>query len=182
MLLHRVILFDDTAADGEAGSPTYLHRPQGASRWDNPAQYDAWYFSTSSEGAVGETFGNLAQWGSEMFAHPSGLRRAIATYSIPDSLATFDFDDPANLLAIGMRPSQVVTRNTPYTQSRAAALFEEHRWAGVRWWSFHRPSWSNVMLWAAPGEAPARVESVAPLDLASPAVVDAARSLVRPLP
>lgn len=182
MLLHRVILFDANAAAGEPGSASYLHRPQGASRWDNSERYDAWYFSTSAEGAVGETFGNLAQWGAEMFAHPTGLHRAMATYSISDSLAIFDLDDAANLLAIGMRPSQVVLRNAPYTQRRAAELHSEGRWAGLRWWSFHRPVWSNVMLWSRPGEPPAGVESIEPLELASPSVRDAARALARPLP
>lgn len=41
MLLHRVFLHDPAAAPGMSGHATYLHRPQGASRWDNPSLYDA---------------------------------------------------------------------------------------------------------------------------------------------
>lgn len=183
MLLYRVFLHAPSAAPGESGSATYVHRPQGASRWDNPSRYDSWYFSTSPEGAVGETFGNLAQWTDEMFEHPSGLRRALAAFSVSDAVPLFDFDDASNLLAIGMRPSHVVVRNAPYTQGRAASLFDERKWAGVQWWSFHRPAWTNVMLWAAPtSEAPARLESVDALTLSTPAVVDASRALSRPLP
>ena len=60
MLLHRVFLHDPGAAPGKSGHATYLHKPQGAGRWDNPALYDAWYLSPAAEGAVGETLGNLA--------------------------------------------------------------------------------------------------------------------------
>ncbi|WP_425845520.1 RES family NAD+ phosphorylase [Agrococcus sp. TSP3-2-1] len=182
MLLHRVIPYAPDAAAGQSGSAMYVHRPQGASRWDNPELYDAWYFSTSAEGAVGETFGNLAAWTPEMLEHPAGLRRALATFSVPDDLPIFDFDDASNLARIAMRPSQVVIRNAPYTQGKAAALFDEGGWAGVGWWSFHRPSWSNVMLWSTDRTPPAALESVEPLDLASPALRDAARALTRPLP
>jgi hypothetical protein len=41
MLLYRVFLHDPGAAEGHSGSATYLHRPQGDSRWDNPTLYDA---------------------------------------------------------------------------------------------------------------------------------------------
>lgn len=181
MLLHRVVIHDLAAAAGRPGSATSLHRPQGASRWDNPELYDAWYFSTSAEGAVGETFGNLASWTAEMLEHPTGLRRALAIFSVPDDLPIFDFDDASNLTAIAMRPSQVVIRNAPYTQGKAAELFEAGTWAGVGWWSSHRPSWSNVTLWSPDRTPPAALESVEPLGLSSPAVRDAARALDRPL-
>ena len=71
----------------------------------------------------------------------------------------------------------------------AAALFAEthhdgrRRWAGVSWWSYHRPSWRNVMLWATPAEpAPLTLQSVQPLTLSSIAVIEAARALSKPLP
>lgn len=88
-----------------------------------------------------------------MLEHQTGLRRALATFSVPDNLSLFDFDDAFSLLEIGMRPSQVVIRNKAYTQGKSAALFaEQHhgeqKWAGVKWWSFHRPTWTNVMLWS----------------------------------
>lgn len=189
MLLHRVFVYDPTAARGESGHPTYLHRPQGASRWDNPSLYDAWYLSPAAEGAVGETFGNLATWSADMFKHSTGMRRALATFSVPDDLSIFDFDDATNLQYVGMRPSQVVIRNKAFTQGKAASLFAEahhdgsRRWAGVSWWSFHRPSWRNVMVWGTASDpAPLTLETVQVLSMSSSAVIEAARALFRPIP
>lgn len=190
MLLYRVFLSDDTAREGESGSATYLHRPQGKGRWDNDHLYGAWYFATSAEGAIGETFGNYPQWTSGMFDPlPTGLRRALAVFSAPDDLSISDFDDPPRLQQLNMRPSQVVIRNSAYTQGKAADVFNERRangarmWAGLRWWSFHRPFWTNLMLWQAPGEdEPMHLEDVQELSLTHTAVIEAARTLVRPLP
>lgn len=189
MLLHRVFLFDPAAAPGKSGHATYLHRPQGASRWDYPSLYDAWYLAVAPEGAVGETFGNLATWSAGMLTHPSGLQRALATFACDDDLPIFDFDDAANLQHLGMRPSQVVIRNKPFTQDKARALFSEtdhdgrRRWAGVSWWSFHRPSWRNIMLWGTSSEpAPLTLQNVEVLSLASVSVVEAARALNMPIP
>lgn len=188
MLLHRVFLCDPTAARGKSGHATYLHRPQGAGRWDNPSLYDAWYLSSAAEGAVGETFGNLVSWSANMFEHPSGMHRALATFSVPDDLSIFDFDDSTNLQRLGMRPSQVVIRNKSFTQSKAADLFAEtrhdrsRRWSGVSWWSYHRPSWRNVMLWdTADAPVPLTLKDVQPLDLTSMAVIEAARALSKPI-
>jgi len=188
MLLHRVFLHDPSAAPGQSGHATYLHKPQGAIRWDNPSLYDAWYLAAAAEGAVGETFGNLATWSTDMLEHPTGLQRAIATFSTPDDLSLFDFDDAGNLQRVGMRPSQVVIRNKAFTQGKAAALFAEtqddgdRRWAGVSWWSFHRPTWRNVMLWGTSARpAPLSLQNVETLTLASTGVVEAARALTRPL-
>jgi RES domain-containing protein len=185
MLLYRVFLHSSAAEPGVSGSATYLHTPQGAGRWDNPHLYSAWYLSTSAEGAIGETFGNLHQWSEAMLQHPSGLRRALATFSLPDDLSLFDLDDPTALLDIGMRPSQVVARNPAYTQKKAAAVFAERghvgqRWAGLRWWSFHRPTWTNVALWTTPSSpTQLRLEAVDELSLEAPAMLEASRALAR---
>lgn len=189
MLLYRVFLHDKGALPGKSGHATYLHKPQGASRWDNPHLYEAWYLSPVAEGAIGEAFGNIPIWTEDMLEHPTGLRRSLATFSAPDDLSLFDFDDAANLQRVGMRPSQVVIRNKAFTQGKAAALFGERhhdgssRWAGVRWWSFHRPTWSNVMLWAtASAPVPLTLQAVEELELTAISVVEAARVLQRPLP
>lgn len=189
MLLYRVFPHDPAAASGASGHATYLHKPQGGSRWDNPALYDAWYLSQAAEGAAGETFGNLASWSADMLEHPSGLHRALATFSVVDDLSIFDFDDATNLKRLGMRPTQVVIRNKSFTQAKAADLFAEtesdgsRRWAGVSWWSYHRPSWRNVMLWGTSTEpAPLTLHSVDPLALTSTPIVEAARALNKPLP
>ena len=189
MLLYRVYLRDPSARAGASGHPTYLHKPQGSGRWDNPSLYDAWYLSSSAEGAVGESFGNIPVWTDDMLEHPTGLRRTLATFSAPDDLSVFDFDDASNLARIGMRPSQVVTRNKGLTQGRAAELFSEpgpegsRRWAALRWWSFHRPTWANLILWGTASEpAPLTLADVEYLDLSSTSVVEAAKALHRPLP
>ncbi len=123
-----------------------------------------------------------------MLEHPTGLRRALATFSAPDDLSVFDFDDPTNLLRVGMRPSQVVIRNKGFTQGKAAEVFRQQdadgsrKWDALRWWSFHRPTWTNLMLWAIAGESvPITLEDVQALDLASTPLAEAAKGLHRPL-
>lgn len=190
MLVYRVFFYDPSAKAGHSGHPQHLHRPQGKGRWDNPDLYDSWYLARSPEGAIGESFGNLERWSSAMFdTGTPGLRRALATFSVPDELAVFDFDDATNLRSIGMRPSEVVIRNTPVTQRRAAAVFGElgpdgsRRWQALQWWSYQHPRWTNLMLWStAEAPAPISLASVDPLALDSPAVVEAAEVLRRPLP
>lgn len=190
MLLYRVFLHDPAARPGANGHASFLYRPQGAGRWDNPGLYDAWYLSREPEGAVGETFGNIPDWTPSMLQHPDGrLHRALATFSVPDDIPVFDFDDPANLVRLGMRPSRVVVRNKAFTQGKAALVFAERddagkrRWAGLGWWSFHRPTWDNIMLWHVPGDAfPLTVMDVAMLTMSSPALIEAARALNRPIP
>lgn len=189
MLVYRVCFYDPTAKKGKSGHPEYLHKPQGKSRWDNPDLYDSWYVAMSPEGAIGETFGNLERWTPRMFETGTrGLRRALATFSVPDDLAVFDFDNATNLESIGMRPSEVVIRNTPATQRRAAALFNERnpngsrRWAALQWWSYHYPRWTNLFLWSTATEAaPLTFRRIDDLDLTSPEIVEAAEALRRPL-
>jgi hypothetical protein len=191
VLLYRIVPHHPSAKRGAPGHPEYLHRPQGAGRWDNPAEFDVWYFSTSASGAVAEMFGNLGDWVDEMFDVPflPAGRRALATFSVPDDLNILDLDDAATLLEVGLRPTQVVTRNSGFTQpfalraSRTLLSSGKRRWRGIRWWSFHRPHWTNVALWSSPGDpAPATLRRIDPLDISSPAVLDAAASLARVLP
>lgn len=98
---------------------------------------------------VCETFGNLDTWRPGMF--DTEYRRALAIFRLDDDARIFDFDDAANLVQIGMRPSEVVIRNTRATQRRAAALFEGGSWDGVSWWSYHHPAWTNYAVWNAQG-------------------------------
>lgn len=189
MLVYRVFFYDPSAKSGASGHPLYLHRPQGSGRWDNPDLYDSWYLAKSPEGAIGESFGNLARWTPGMFTTGTvGVNRALATFSMPDDLAVFNFDDASNLLSIGMRPSEVVIRNKAATQRRAAALFGEtdsaggRRWQALQWWSYHHPQWANLALWSTPtSPAPLTLKAVEPLTLHAPAVVEASEILKRPL-
>ena len=186
MLLYRVFPHLPGAGAGEPGDPMYLHWPQGRGRLDNPAHFDTWYFGLTPETAVGETFGDLAEWRAGMFAFPAlaGARRALGVFEIPDDACVLDLDDAKALLERGMRPTQVVSRNRAVSQGWALSIFNEtgasggRRWEGVRWWSFQRPHWTVVALWVPLGERPAHpCVRVDPLDLTHPAVVSAARSL-----
>ena len=190
MLLYRVYANATGAVPGGPGSAQYLHHPQGTGRWDNPNLYDTWYLSTSPEGALAETFGNLPEWSAAMFEVPyfPGGRRALATFSVPDDLSILNLDDAQTLLERGMRPTQVVIRNPSYTQAQAATAFGQRNaagvraWAGISWWSYHRPFLTNVALWSSP-TTPARLTLVNEdrLSLITPAVVEAARVMGRPL-
>lgn len=187
MLLYRVFAYLASAPAREPGHPSYVHRPQGRGRLDNPAGYDCWYLSEQEAGAVAEVFADLLRWTDDMFAAPylPGAARALGTYEIADDAALLDLDDARNLLARGLRPTQVIERNRSATQAWALDIYNERQagtgarlWAGVRWWSYHRPEWRVMGIW---GVTPTSVR-VDALALTHPAVVDAARVLAKPLP
>lgn len=188
MELYRVFPYKSSARSGEPGHPNYLFRGQTAGRWDNSHAYLAWYLSRTAAGAIGETFGNLAHWSLSMFDTPyvPGARRALAVFNVPDALPLLDLDDPAELVKRSVRPSQIVRRNIGFTQPFALSAFREQnpdgsrRWAGLTWWSFHRPIWTNAALWATDTEpSPLALQRVEQLDLDHPAIVDASAELVR---
>ena len=186
MLLYRVFGYLPSAKQGEPGHPRHVNRPQIHGRLDNPTEYDCWYLARDMAGAVGEAFGNQGVWTESMFPAPwlPGGRRALGVFEVPDDIAVLDLDDAQNLADRGLRPTQVVIRNLPVTQGWALRIFQEttadgaRKWDGVKWWSFQRPQWEVYGLWNG---APVCVD-VQPLDLAHPAVVDAAKTLARPLP
>ncbi|WP_354697476.1 hypothetical protein DSM112329_03106 [Paraconexibacter sp. AEG42_29] len=179
MLLYRVFPHRPAARPGTPGHPSYVHPVQGKGRWDNPQHYLAWYVASDQASAVGEVFAHLATWREEMFEFPHvpGSRRALGVYRLPDDLPYVDLDDAQTLVDRGMRPSQVIERNRPYTQDKALEIYREQRWSGLRWWSFHRPQWRVWCLWDV---APV-VEEVQRLDIAHVAVRDAAGALARPV-
>jgi hypothetical protein len=178
LLLYRVFPYLPSALEGEAGHPLYVHPNQGAGRFDNPALYLAWYVSSEPSSAVGEVFASLTHWSEAMFDFPliPDSRRALATYRLQDDLPYVDLDDPQRLVELGVRPSQVVQRNRPYTQALAARIYAMADYNGIRWWSFHRPSWRVWCLW----EIVPSVETVDELTLDHPAVKEAAENLAKP--
>ena len=188
MLVYRVFPYLATARPGAPGHPLYLHRPQGQGRLDNPRHYDTWYFATTPEAAVGETFADLTIWSDDMFEFPKvpGARRALGTFEIDDGTPVLDLDDARALYERRLRPTQVIARNRAVTQSWALDVYDERddrggrRWAGIRWWSFQRPHWTVIALWYPPGEPSAhQVVGVEELDVTHIAVRDAARSLAK---
>lgn len=177
MLLYRVFPYLDSAKPGEPGHPRYVHPAQGKGRWDNASAYLAWYLASERTSAVAEVFANLTNWRDAMFPFPqiAGARRALGVYRLPDDLPYVDLDDPQILVDRGMRPSQVIERNRPYTQGKALEIFNEKRWNGIRWWSFHRPESRVWCLW----EIDPVCETVEALDLSHVAVRDAAAALAK---
>ena len=136
MLLYRVFPYLDSAKAGEAGHPLYVHPAQGKDRWDNPSAYLAWYMASERNSAVAAVFAQLSMWRDTMFPFPQipGSRRALGIYRLPDELPYVDL--PQTFVDRGMRPSQVVERNRPYTQGKALEIYNEKRWNAIRWWSF----------------------------------------------
>ena len=185
MLAYRVFPYIPGTADGLPGSPSYLHKPQGSGRLDNPAHYAVWYLASEESGAIGETFGDLPEWTDAMFIYPDlqGGRRALGTYHLPDDVPLLDLDDAKVLLQRGLRPTQVIERNRSATQKWALSIFDErgHQgvrlWAGVRWWSYRSPSWRILGVW---GATPTCVH-VANLTTTHPAIEDAATVLSKTL-
>ncbi|MEU2005197.1 RES family NAD+ phosphorylase [Rhodococcus sp. NPDC019627] len=182
MLVYRIFPFLSAAVPGEPGHPLYEHRPQRGGRVDHP-DYHVWYLSRLAEAACGESFGNLARWEASMLEFPllPGSRRALGVFELPDDLRILDLDGPAQLVRLGLRPTQVVTRNLTATQGWGHRIWSEtephtggRAWQAVSWWSYHRPQWSVLASWLRP--ALVRVE---PLNLEHPAILDSAKALQR---
>ncbi len=129
--------------------------------------------------AVGEVFANVATWRDEMFPFPQipGAQRALGVYRLADDVPYVDLDDAQTLVERKMRPSQVIAHNRPYTQGKALEVYQEKKWNGIRWWSFHRPQWRVWCLWDIDPEC----EEVQDLDVSHVAVRDVASTLAKPI-
>jgi hypothetical protein len=103
-----------------------------------------------------------------------GRPLALASLELEDGATVVDLDDPATLIATGLRPSLVATRRRTTTQGQAAEVYGSHPTAvAIRWWSTLESSWINWTLFdrAAPGLA---VGEVTELTVADPVVAEAA--------
>lgn len=191
--LYRVTWVDDgweTLDSSQLFHPLYVPIDrQGQGRFDNPHLYAALYVSTSAQGAVGETFGNLSRWPSaEIEREKDGRLRCLVRYELPDDAIIRDLDDPLVLTELGIRPSDVVRRNRDHTQEVANTVWQTHAATEVRgfsWWSYWRPEWTMVVLWSdglgRPYFPSLEVTQVDPLTIAHPAVQVAADVLPREL-
>jgi hypothetical protein len=68
--------------------------------------------------------------------------RAIARYRLAEDAHICNLDDPGQLLALGLRPSDVVSRDYTRCRQWARHIYETRRyeqggWVGVRWWSYY---------------------------------------------
>jgi hypothetical protein len=80
------------------------------------------------------------------------------------------------LAALGLHPSDVVSRDYTRTRQWAGRLFRDGRWAGVSWWSYYDPRWASFGLWRMDVLSLAGVRV---LRLDDAAVVEAARTIAR---
>jgi len=178
--LYRVCPFRADATAEQPGHPLFVPHPKGAGRIDSPASYSVLYLSSAPGGAVAEAFGSLPRWTAAMFDTPSLVRgsRALATYDLADPSGVLDLDDPDALKRLGLRPSDIVTRDRLVTQRWALAAYREHRWIGVRWWSYYDPRWHSYGLWDI---SSLRLTGTEILGLGHAAIVEAAGVLGRPL-
>ncbi len=120
-----------------------------------------------------------------MFDFPAvpGARKTLGVYELPDDLRICDLDDPHRLVELGLRPTQIVTRNLAVTSEWAHRIWSQRspaigdrKWQAVQWWSFHRPNWTVIASWERP-----KLVELEHLKLNHPAVVASAKSLNRPL-
>jgi hypothetical protein len=154
-------------------------RPSGRGRVDSPGLYDVLYLSSAAAGAIAEAFGRLVPWTASMLRVPAmpNADRAIARFELAEGAHVLDLDDVDSLRELGIRPSDVVTRDREVTQAWALRAFRLKRWIGVRWWSYYDPRWYAYGLW---DRRQLTVNGVEPLSLDHPAVVEAATVLRRP--
>lgn len=181
MKLYRVLPFRPDATDRQPGHPLFVPIPSGAGRVDSPGNYSVLYLSNAPAGAAAEAFGGIPLWTAAMFRTPSLERgsRALASYELPDGASVLDLDDADALKRLHLRPSDVVTRDRAVTQRWALAAYQEGRWIGVRWWSYHDPKWYSYGLWDHRQLSLMQVDA---LTIRHPALVEAAAVLQRVLP
>jgi hypothetical protein len=178
IFVYRVLPFLASASHEDPGGALHVP-PQGAGRLDAPDRYSVLYVSDAAAGAIAETFGRFPEWAPAMLAGSPALPgsvRALATYRLTTETRVCDLDDPAQLLARNLRPSDVVSREYSRTRGWARRVHGERRWIGVRWWSYYDARWASMGLWDVGGLA---LDTVRPLRLDDPALVEASRIIVR---
>jgi hypothetical protein len=178
VILYRVFPFLASAATDEPGGALYVP-PQGSGRIGNPHLYSVLYLSNVAAGAIAEAFGRFPEWTAAILGGSPSLPRsvrAIAHYRLPDDARICNLDDPEQLRELGLRPSEVVSRDYASTQAWARRIYERGTWIGVRWWSYYEPQWASIGLWDIRALA---LEEVRPLRLDHPEMIEASRTIVR---
>jgi hypothetical protein len=178
LLLYRVFPYQEGGDPHQPGGTLYMPL-QGNGRADNPDHYSVFYAGDSEAGAIAEAFGRFPEWTESMLTASlslPGSHRALATFSLPAATSICNLDDPAQLIELSLRPSQVVTRDYRTSQDWALEIFERQRWNGVKWWSYYDPRWYSYALWDYADLAPS---SIRPIYLNDPALAEAADVLTR---
>lgn len=150
MYLYRVFPCSESASIGEPGHPLYRPPRQQFGRIDNSDKYATLYASDSASGAIAERFAPHLRWSDTLFSKFStrvGEYMALATIEASDSLRLCDMDNAGRLLALRLRPSQVVSKRLSETQAWALATYERSEFDGISWWSYHDSRWTTIGLW-----------------------------------
>ncbi len=178
--LYRVFPFLITANEDEPGGGRYVPA-QGGGRLDNPSIYSVLYLSDAAAGAIAEAFGRFPEWTAALLrGSPSlpGSTRALARYKLADEEAVCNLDDARLLLELGLRPSEVVTRDYVHSRGWSMRIYDQRRWSGIRWWSYYDPRWASFGLWNI---GRLSLEEISVLRLDNPALLEASRTIVRPV-
>lgn len=155
---------------------------QGAGRFDLPKLAVTLYAAETPAAAVGETFASEPVWSDDMlWSGYTRRRRHLVEYEHTGPVV--ELDDAAFLAARGYRPSDIVARNRSRSHEIALELWLDEVRA-LRWWSYHRPEWRVLSMWAAvddprPWDGVIDVVSSSELSVDHPAVVVAAEVLRR---
>lgn len=177
-VLHRVFPYVANAAASEPGGALYVPS-QGGGRVDNPGIYSVLYLSDSPAGAIAEAFGRFPEWTEAILEGPPSLpgsARALARFDLPDDVPVCNLDDPALLQTLGLRPSDIVSRDYARSRAWARTIYEQGKWPGVRWWSYYDSQWASFGLWNI---SRLRLKKVKLLRLDEPAFVEASRTIAR---
>ena len=180
MKLWRTLPFDRRAEAGGPGGPLWFPREQqGYGRHDNPDLYGCLYVAEDAVSAVAEplaAFRGTGALAASMLVH-LGRPLALAELDLPDDAFAIDLDDPTVLVARGLRPSEVATRDRTVTQETAASLYRaDDEAVGLRWWSTLESSWINWTLFDRAADVLA-LAAVAELRVDDSVVRDAAAAL-----
>jgi hypothetical protein len=167
LALYRVFPWDAAASAGEPFSPEFVPAQQGSGRFDLPDGL-VLYLGESPEHAVAEVLqgfrGRAFRSGMlRRFDHPL----AVVEIRLPDDVANqlVNLDDPAQLVRLALRPSDVASDDRRRTTAIASAIHDQGA-TGLRWWSKLSGDWHTVVLF------PARVP-VAQLTHGAPEVLSA---------
>ena len=181
--LWRVFPWDPDAAEGERFSAAFVPGGQGRYRFDLPGNArGVLYLAETEEHAVAETiqaYRNSPQPLTDDDLSAWGHRYALVSVSLARDLwpRIEDLCEPEALTGLGITADRPAYRDRRVTQQIAATLHERQR-AGLRWWSAFRGEWHTLVLFRdrIPEDA-VTYGTPRRLDVASPAVVEAARML-----
>jgi hypothetical protein len=150
LTLYRVFPWNAAAASGEPFSPEFIPLQQGSGRFDLP-NAPVLYLGESPEHPVAEVLQGFRgrTFRTKMlrrFDHPL----ALVEIGVPDDVAErlVNLDDPAQLVRLSLRPSDVASDDRRRTMAIASAIYETGA-TGLRWWSRLSGDWYAVVLFLA---------------------------------